>query len=35
MRMLGDVRHMESYFRPFEDSVTIGPFGDSGNLDAR
>jgi hypothetical protein len=35
MRLLGDVGHVESHFGPFEDSVIVGPFGDSGNLDAR
>jgi hypothetical protein len=35
MELLGDVGLMESQFDPFGDSVTIGPFGDSGNLDAR
>jgi hypothetical protein len=34
-KLLGDVGHVESYFGPFGDSVTVGPFGDSGNLDAR
>jgi hypothetical protein len=31
----GDIGHVESHFGPFVDSVTIGPFGYSGNLDAR
>jgi hypothetical protein len=35
MELLGDVGHVESHFSPFGDSVTVGPFGYSGNLDAR
>jgi hypothetical protein len=35
MELLGDVGHVESYFGPFRDSVTVSPFGDSGNLHAR
>jgi hypothetical protein len=35
MELLGDMGHVESHFGLFGDSVTIGPFGDSGNLDAR
>jgi hypothetical protein len=35
MRLLGDMGHVESHFGPFEDSVTVGSFGDSGNLDER
>jgi hypothetical protein len=34
MKLLGDVGHVESHFGPFGYSVTVGPFGDSGNLDA-
>jgi hypothetical protein len=32
MELLGDMGHVESHFGLFGDSVTIGPFGDSGNL---
>jgi hypothetical protein len=35
MKLQGDVGHVESHFGPFGDSVTVGPFGYSGNLDAR
>jgi hypothetical protein len=35
MKQQGDTGHVESHFGPFGDSVTIGPFGYSGNLDAR
>jgi hypothetical protein len=35
MKLLGDMGHMESHFGPFGDNVTVGPFGDSGNVDAR
>jgi hypothetical protein len=35
MELLGDVGHFESHFGPFGDSVTVGPFVYSGNLDAR
>jgi hypothetical protein len=35
MELLGVVGHVESHFGPFEDSVTVSPFGDRGNLDAR
>jgi hypothetical protein len=35
MELLGDVGHVESHFSLFGDSVTIGLFGDSGNLDTR
>jgi hypothetical protein len=35
MKLLGDVGHVESHFNPFGDSVTVGPFGDIGNVDAR
>jgi hypothetical protein len=35
MKLLGDVGQVESHFGPFGDTVTIGLFGDSGNLDAR
>jgi hypothetical protein len=35
MKQQGDVGHVESHFGPFGDSVTIGPFRYSGNLDAR
>jgi hypothetical protein len=34
-KLRGDVGHVESQFGPFGDSVTVGLFGDSGNLDAR
>jgi hypothetical protein len=35
MKMLVDVGHVESNFGLFGDNVGVGPFGDSGNLDAR
>jgi hypothetical protein len=35
MKLQGDVGHVESHFGPFGDSVTIGPFGYSGNHAAR
>jgi hypothetical protein len=35
MKLLGDVGHVESHFGLFGDSVTVGPFGDSGKLNAR
>jgi hypothetical protein len=35
MKLQGDVGLVESHFGSFGDSVTIGPFGYSGNLDAR
>jgi hypothetical protein len=35
MKLLGDVDHMESHFGPFGDSVTVGPFRDTSNVDAR
>jgi hypothetical protein len=35
IKLLGDVGFVESHFSRFGDSVTIGLFGDSGNLDAR
>jgi hypothetical protein len=35
MKLLGDLGHVESHFGPFGDNVTISPFGDSGNVDAR
>jgi hypothetical protein len=31
----GQVGQVEPHFGPFGDSVTTGPFVDSGNLDAR
>jgi hypothetical protein len=33
MKLLGDVGHVESYLGPFGGSVTVGPFGYSGNLE--
>jgi hypothetical protein len=35
MELLGDMGHVESHFGPFENCVSVGPFGDSANLDAR
>jgi hypothetical protein len=35
MKLLGDVGHVETHFGPFGDSVTVGPFGDSGKFNAR
>jgi hypothetical protein len=35
MKLLGGVGYVESHFCLFGDSVTVGPFGYSGNLDAR
>jgi hypothetical protein len=35
MKVQGNVGLMESQFGPFGYSVTINPFGDSGNVDAR
>jgi hypothetical protein len=35
MELLGDVGLVESHFGLFGYSVTIGLFGESGNLDAR
>jgi hypothetical protein len=35
MKLLGDVGHVESRFGLFGDSVSVGTFGDSANLDAR
>jgi hypothetical protein len=35
MKLLGDMGCVESHFGPFGDCVTIGLFGDRGNLDAR
>jgi hypothetical protein len=35
MKMQGDVGHVESHFGPFGDSITVGTFGYSGNLEAR
>jgi hypothetical protein len=34
MELLGDVGHVESCFGRFGDCVSVGPFGDSANLDA-
>jgi hypothetical protein len=33
MKLLGGVGHVQSHFGPFGDGVTVGLFGDSGNLD--
>jgi hypothetical protein len=35
MKLLGDVGHVDSRFGPFGDSVSVGLFGDSANLNAR
>jgi hypothetical protein len=35
MELLGDMGHVESHFGPFENCVSVSPFGDSANLDAR
>jgi hypothetical protein len=35
MELLGDMGHVESHFGPFGDCVSVSPFGDSDNLDAR
>jgi hypothetical protein len=35
MELLGDAGHVESCFGLFRDCVSVGPFGDSANLDTR
>jgi hypothetical protein len=35
MKLLGDRGHVESHFGPFGHGVSVGPFGDIANLDAR
>ena len=35
MELLGDVGHVESCLGSFRDSVSVGRFEDSANLDAR
>jgi hypothetical protein len=35
MELRGDVGHVGSRFGPFEYCVSVGPFGDSANLNAR
>jgi hypothetical protein len=35
MELLGDVGHVKSCFNPFGDYVSVSPFGDSANREAR
>jgi hypothetical protein len=35
MKLLGDMGHVESYCGMFGDSASVGPFGDTSNLNTR